>query len=119
MGAFSKSKGSRGELEVVQILKDHGWDKARRTHDGREQALRGDIANGPVGFHLEIKRAERWEVGRWWDQTTRDAGLTNEQGEYVGVGGLAPLLVFRRSRSPWLALLELDELLPLLKLRES
>jgi Holliday junction resolvase len=112
----SRDKGAAGELEVVHILQDHGWKRARRTHDGREQSLRGDIANGPEGIHLEIKRAERCSIWDWWEQANLDSvGLVpHEESNFK-----TPVVAFRRSRSPWLALIELDELLPLLKLRES
>ena len=39
MSAFSRTKGASAEREVVHILRDAGWSNARRTHDGREQAL--------------------------------------------------------------------------------
>lgn len=61
-----RAKGARGELEVVGLVQAAGWPMARRTHDGREQALRGDIANGPAGVHLEVKRTERASVWSWW-----------------------------------------------------
>jgi Holliday junction resolvase len=101
-----RAKGARGELEVVGLLQAAGWPLARRTHDGREQARRGDIANGPEGVHLEVKRTERASVWRWWEQATADAGSAT------------PIVAFRRSRSDWLAVVELDELLALLALRE-
>ena len=107
MGKASRDKGASGELEVVHLLQDACWPKARRTHDGREQALRGDIANGPAGVHLEVKRAETARIWEWWQQAQGDLTV-----------GYMPVVAFRRSRSPWLALVEFDELLPLLLLRE-
>lgn len=108
MGAASRAKGARGELEVVEILRTEGWPNARRTHDGRAQAARGDIANGPQGVHLEVKRAEALSVPKALRQAEADAGPQD-----------IPILVHRSSRQPWLATLPLDELLPLLRLRES
>jgi Holliday junction resolvase len=107
MALAERRKGATGEREVVDILKAAGWPYARRTHDGREQALRGDIALGPEGVHLECKRTEKASVWAWWGQASSDAGVA-----------AIPVVAFRRSRSPWLALIELDELLPLLALRE-
>jgi hypothetical protein len=101
-----RAKGARGELEVVGLVQAAGWPMARRTHDGREQALRGDIANGPAGVHLEVKRQERASVWSWWEQATADAG------------NAMPVVAFRRSRSAWLAVAELDELLALFAARE-
>ena len=108
MGSRERRKGATGELELAAILRDHGWPRARRTHDGRAQVDRGDIANGPAGCHLEVKRQERLNVPAALAQTVADAGPT-----------LVPILVHRPSRHVWMATLPLEELLPLLRLREA
>lgn len=108
MSARERNKGARGELEIVHILHAHGWKNARRTHDGREQKARGDIANGPEGVHLEVKRQEKLNVPKAVAQAAADANPL-----------LIPVVVHRPSRAEWMATLPLDELLPLLKLREQ
>lgn len=107
-GAASRTKGKRGELEAIQVIKDAGWQAARRTHDGREQAGRGDVMHGPAGCHIEIKRVERLNVPAALDQVARDADPT-----------LVPVLIHRPSRHEWMATVPLDELLALLKFRET
>lgn len=109
MSARERRKGATGELEVVGILKDHGWRRASRTSDGRKQEERGDFAYGPQGVHLEAKRCEAARPWAWWEQATRDAAGT----------GLEVAVTFRRSRSPWLVLLELADVLPLWRERET
>lgn len=108
MSARERNKGAAAEREIAQILRDHGWAGARRTHDGREQAGRGDIANGPQGVHIEIKRQERLNVPAALRQANEDADPLD-----------VPVLIHRPSRHPWMATLPLDELLPLLKLKEK
>lgn len=108
MSAAERRKGASGELEVVHLLHSYGWPSARRTSDGREQRLRGDIAGGPSGVHFEVRRRERVNVWACYEQAVSDL-------EHPGV---IPVVAFRRSRSPWLAVIELPELLELLKLRE-
>ena len=103
----SRAKGKRGELELVRILRTHGWPRAERTSDGRSQEGRCDIRNGPEGVALECKLVERLNVPEALRRLERDAG------------GDVPVLVHRSSRQPWLATLPLDELLPLLRLRET
>jgi hypothetical protein len=56
MGAMQRNKGKAGELEIVHLLRAHGWDRAERTHDGRAQLARGDIRRGPEGVHIEVRR---------------------------------------------------------------
>jgi len=121
MSLTERRKGAGGELELCAILREHGWKDARRTHDGREQALRGDIAHGPAGVHLECKRTEKASVWAWWKQACDDAWVGGKESALEGIKYKTrqiPVVAFRRSRSPWLALIELDELLPLLALRE-
>lgn len=107
MSATQRTKGAVAEREVVGILRDHGWSNARRTSDGRTQHTRGDIANGPAACHIEIKRQERLNVPKAFDQMMADAAPTD-----------IPVLVHRPSRHVWMATLPLDELLPLLALKE-
>src|SRR4051812_3321122 len=108
MSATERRKGKTAELEVVALLRDHGWANARRTSDGRGQHSRGDVTNGPAGGHLEIKRQERLNVPAALQQATTDAAAHD-----------VPVLVHRPSRSEWMATLPLDELLTLLRLREA
>ncbi len=107
MSAAQRSKGARFELEVVHILRDHGWRDARRTSDGRVQVGRGDIAQGPAGVHLELKRHERLNVPAAFDQVREDADPLD-----------VPVLVHRPSRHVVMATLPFDELLSLLALKE-
>ena len=107
MSARERRKGASGELEVVHLLQAAGWLGAKRTSDGREQLLRGDIAGGPKSTYIEVRRRETASVWAWHEEASRQAQP-----------GHVPLVFFRRSRSPWLALVSVDELLPLLALRE-
>jgi hypothetical protein len=107
VSASQRSKGARGELEVIHLLRDAGWKDARRTSDGRGQQSRGDVTNGPQGCHLEIKRQERGNVPVWLRQAQADAGELD-----------VPIVVHRPSRMEWMATLPLSDLLPLLALKE-
>jgi hypothetical protein len=108
VGRTERNKGARGELEIVGLLRDHGWPRARRTHDGREQSQRGDIAEGPGGVYWEVKRQERLNVPAALAQVERDAPAL-----------VVPILVHRPSRQAWMTTLPLTDLLPLLSLREA
>ena len=103
MSASERRKGKNGELEVVRLLHAHGWTDAKRSSDGRSQNERGDIADGPVGVHLEVRRRETVNV---W------ACLAKAEAE--AKPGDMPVVAFRRNRSPWYAALPLEILLGLL-----
>jgi hypothetical protein len=103
MGASERRKGAAGELEVVKIAREHGWPASRNLDQPRDG---GSDILGISAVCLEVKRTERADVWTWWRQVTGDA----KPGEI-------PLVAFRRSASPWLAVVELDELLALLAFR--
>lgn len=107
MSARERTKGASFERDVAGALRDHGWPHARRTSDGRGQTGRGDIAGGPRGVHIECKRQERLNVPAALDQVIRDADPLD-----------IPVLVHRPSRHVVMATLPLDDLLPLLALKE-
>lgn len=108
MSARERRKGAAAEREVVALLRDQGWPGARRTSDGRGQASRGDVTNGPAATHFEVKRVERLAIWSAIAQAEADARAHD-----------LPVVAFRRSRSGWYAALPLDELLALLRLREA
>ena len=89
----SRRKGADGEREVRDILIDHGFE-ARR--DGR---LDDDLDHNLEGFHLEVKRRERYEIDSWISQAEGDCN------------GRIPVVVFRKSREPWRVILRLDDFL--------
>lgn len=107
MSLTERRKGAVAEREVITILHQHGWPAAERTSNGRAQHGRNDVANGPEGCAIEIKRQERLSVPAALDQLARDSDPLD-----------TPVLVHRPSRHAWMATLPLEDLLPLLALRE-
>lgn len=117
-------KGPRGELEVrdlfaawwahvepetkfVRTPRSGGW------HASAEFRAAGDLMCTPGSrfpYCVEVKRREGWseerflEIGpprpspvwKWWEQARRDARK---------IGGVYPLLAFRKNRRPWLGML--------------
>ena len=104
--AKPRSKGNRAEREVIDILKAHGWTGARRNFQSGGQGG-GDVIGGPEGCNVEVKHREACRIWDWIAQSEADARPTE-----------LPLVVFRRNRSGWYACLPLEELLPLLAMRE-
>lgn len=89
MGAAERIKGQRGERELCRLLSGELGAEYTRTLD---QVRDGGADVAQVGpFALEVKRAERLEIARWWAQACRQAEDA----------GLAPALAYRQSRQPW------------------
>ena len=104
MSATERRKGVAAELEIVKIARAHGWPASRNLDQTRDGG--SDIA-GISGVALEVKRCETTRIWDWWAQVNESCGTR------------LPIVTFRRSASPWLAIIELDELLALLRFRES
>lgn len=107
MSAAARRKGAEAEREVARLLRDAGWPAARRSADGRSQTGRGDLAGGPAGVHLEVKRQERLNVAAAVRQATADADPLD-----------LPIVIHRPARCGWMATLPLEDVLALLALRE-
>jgi Holliday junction resolvase len=109
MSGAERSKGARGELEVVKLVQAAGWRAAHRNFASGAAGF-SDVAHGPAGVVIESKRTERLRFRDAWRQVEADA-------HRAGPGTL-PLLATRWNSGSWLGVVELDELLTLLYLRE-
>lgn len=102
MGATSRTKGKRGELEVVQCFKDHGVEAHRTAPMQAGTNGYGDVAISVPGFHVESKCAGRLSIAEWQRQAALDAPP-----------GIVPVVAWRLSRrgawTPWHASLPLDD----------
>jgi Holliday junction resolvase len=101
----SNQKGKRGERELAEVLRRHGYDGARRGQQ-RSGVDQPDVIGGPEGWHIEAKFVERLNIWAAWAQAERDAQ------------GKLPMVAMKRSRSGWLAVVPLDVLLGLIRLAD-
>ena len=106
MSASERRKGARGELEVLELVRAR-WPRATRNF-ASGAAGNGDIAHGPDGISIESKRTNRLRIRDAWKQASEDAAAA----------GTTPVVATRWDHGPWLAIVDLDELLALLELRE-
>lgn len=98
----SRAKGKVGELELSKVLGEFGWPARRgQQRSGVDQA---DVIDGPPGWHFEVKRTEKIQLWKAVEQANRDAPA-----------GEVPVVVTRRNRSPWLAVVDLRTLLRLVR----
>lgn len=96
-GRKSQRKGASGERELAAILREHGYDIQR----GGSLSF-GEVPDlsGLPGVHCEVKRCEQLRLSEWMAQAERDARR---------FGDGAPAVFFRRSRSPWMVVMELSD----------
>ncbi len=99
----SRAKGKAGELELAAFLRDHGFE-ARRGQQFAGGGDSPDIVSSLPGFHIECKRVESGNLYVWMDQAMRDTP-----------GAHIPVVMHRRSRKEWVAILPLPQFLKLVK----
>lgn len=103
MANRERQKGVRGEREVAAIYAAAGLTVRGLEGDG-DHLVAGDQW-GAIRVHSEVKRHETARPWAWWEQATAEAPA-----------GSIPVVAFRRNRSPWLAMVSLDDLARLLAL---
>lgn len=105
MGKMQREKGKRGERQVANILKAHGYDDAHRTAQARGDTGEAPDVTGLPGFHLEVKYQEKIYLDKWWDQAVEDSEKSGD----------IPLLVFRKKRRDWRICMDFETFLEVIK----
>ncbi len=96
----SRAKGARGELELAKFLTERGYD-ARRGQQFAGGTDSPDVICAALGnYHLEVKRVESINIHAALAQAIRDCG-----------GIRTPLVVHKRNRGEWIAIIRLEDLL--------
>ena len=96
----SKQKGSRGEREVAELIRRHGFE-ARRTQQYCGNTGDASDVTSNLPYHIEVKHQERLEIDKWWEQATHDAM------------GRTPILVFKKNRQRWRVVMDFESFLEL------
>ena len=98
----SRTKGKVGELELAAHLTASGYP-ARR---GQQFQGGGDspdvVAPSLEGIHIECKRVETGNLYKWLDQAKKDAKAGN-----------VPVVMHRKNKREWVAILDLNDFLKL------
>lgn len=91
MSKFSREKGKRGEREFAAILREHGFDSARRGVQFSGGPNSSDIFCEELPVHFEVKRMEKPNLAAAYKQASADSHISRE-----------PAVVVRRSNEPWM-----------------
>lgn len=110
MGGTSKGprgKGKRGEREWRDVLRRHGVEAHRgRQYQGGDDSP--DVVHQLGPYHFEVKRVERFGLHAAMAQANEEAGN----------GILVPIVVSKRNRGRWLAHLDAEQLVELVRAAE-
>ena len=101
----SRAKGKRGELEIVRLLKNYGYDCRRgQQYNG----IGGEDIVGLPGTHWEIKRVQKLNLTDAYLQSKRDA----QEGQI-------PIVCHRKDYEDWLVTLSLEDFMTIYREWES
>ena len=96
-GASAQQKGKRGEMDVVQMLRDTGVDETARRDPGSGSGNRDktDIINS-INYVIEVKRQERLNIFNAIEQAET----------YSAMNHAIPSVFFKRNRMDewWVAI---------------
>lgn len=102
MGKMSKTKGKVGEREVAALLREYGFVGQRgvQYQGGKDSA---DVLGLP-GYHIEVKRVERFDLEAAMDQARSDAA-----------SAAVPVVFHRKSKRDWVVVLDAKDFLTLVR----
>ena len=103
----SRNKGAAGERELAIFLREAGYPEAIRgqQHAGGKDSPDVRCPGLTEQFHVECKRVEKGQLYDWLAQAQRD-----------GIGRV-PLVVHRRNKKEWVAILTLQDFLHLVLMK--
>lgn len=99
----SRAKGKRAELAVAKLLREHGFEDARRGVQYSGRTGQPDVIGMP-GVHLEIKHVEHLNLYDAYEQSSRDA-KENE----------VPWVVHKKNGKPWLCTMTFEDAIAMYK----
>lgn len=99
MGKFSKEKGKRGELYVVNRFKEYGYNNVHRTAQYKGNTGQAGDIEGIDYIHAEVKFVERLNLYDAFEQAKNDSKFTLKK----------PTVFHKRSRDKLLVTMEFDD----------
>jgi Holliday junction resolvase len=88
---MSRTKGAVGEREAAALLtKLLGFKVERKIGASRDGGSDIEI-DGKPGWSIEVKRREKLNIQKWWEQTEENADKEERR----------PLLMWRKNRMQW------------------
>ena len=93
----SNRKGKNGELEFVNLCKEHGFYKARRSQQYAGINSDADVVGLPE-LHVEVKRVERLNIDKAIEQSERDKA-TDTMG----------MVAHRKNNKDWLITMKAED----------
>src|SRR5262245_4607281 len=107
IGALSKRKGKRGELEWAETCREHGFKGVRRGQQFKGGPDSPDVVDDLHEldqFHFEVRRREHLHL----DSAMNTAILEKKEGEL-------PIVCWRKNRGDWFVIMRGGDWLDLIR----
>ncbi len=103
MAKLSRDKGKRGELEVVALLKKHGFE-ARRGQQYEGASDSPDVMHNVTGLYIEVKRREAFNLHAAWLKAEEERRL-----------GQRSAIFHKKNHQPWFVTMEAHAFLSIMR----
>ena len=103
-----RRKGKNGEIELVNKLKQYGYDCHRAQGMYQNGGIDTPDVAGLPGIHIECKRVEKLNLDDAYEQAVEDA-----EGKAI------PAVFHRKNRTGWKVTLSLDDFMRIYKYGEE
>ena len=97
------AKGKAGEREAAELFRKFGFE-ARRGQQFSGGGDSPDVVHNMEGFHVEVKRTERFALWAALAQAKKDKKA-----------GDTPLVLHRMNRKPWVVVMDAEDFLALMR----
>lgn len=104
---MSRDKGARGEREVRDLLREHGFE-AERGRQNRGGPDSPDVRHSMRGYHIEVKRVESLRLY----EALAQADIDRADGE-------VPVVFHKRNGMAWVAILAAEDFVSLVRERDA
>lgn len=106
MAKSQRDKGKRGEREACALIHSLTGREAKRSNQFVTGLHNPDI-HVDSKCHFEVKFQERCSIYPYINQAREDAGISGS--------GRIPVVLYRSSKKPWLAIIEADKMVEFAK----
>ena len=99
MAVNSKQKGARGERELAKILREYGYEGAKRSQQYCGANGDADVIDALPGIHIECKRTEKLKLYDAVEQAKNDSKGTQH----------LPAVFHRKNKGEWVVIMPLED----------
>lgn len=107
----SRQKGAAGERELAKVLREYGFEHAKRGQQFSGANGDADIVDALPGIHIECKRVEKLNIENAMKQAKEDSYADSLKSGRE----MLPAVFHRKNRCEWLVTMTLKDWIKIYK----